>query len=143
MAMISAEGVRLGLTAADKADALVQCGDLLVSLGAADADYAAALPERETQVTTYIGEGVAIPHGTDESRSHIQRAAIAYLQFPEGVDWDGHEVRVCIPIASRSEEHLEILRRLATVLLDPDSARRLREARDVEAVLSLLDTPMG
>ncbi|WNM28066.1 PTS sugar transporter subunit IIA [Demequina capsici] len=138
MAILSAEGVRLGLTATDKADALTQCGEALVSIGAATQEYAAALHDRELQVTTYIGEGVAIPHGTNESREHIQRAAIAYLQFPDGVDWDGNDVRVCIAIASRSEEHIEILQRLASVLMDPDAAASLREPASVDDVLALL-----
>lgn len=138
MAILSEEGVRLGLTAADKADALTQCGDLLVAIGAATQDYADALHERETQVTTYIGEGVAIPHGTNESREHIQRAAIAYLQFPDGVDWDGQTVQVCIAIASRSEEHIDILQKLAAVLMDPEAAAKLREPAGVEDVLALL-----
>ncbi len=141
MTIISAEGVRLGLSAADKADALAQCGDALVAIGAATTEYAAALPERETQVTTYVGEGVAIPHGTNESREHIQRAAIAYLQFPDGVDWDGNEVKVCIAIASRTEEHVDILSRLAHVLMDPESAARLREPADIDEVLALLAPP--
>ncbi|WNM25159.1 PTS sugar transporter subunit IIA [Demequina capsici] len=138
MAILSAEGVRLGLTATDKADALTQCGEALVSIGAATQEYAAALHDRELQVTTYIGEGVAIPHGTNESREHIQRAAIAYLQFPDGVDWDGNDVRVCIAIASRSEEHIEILQRLASVLMDPDAAASLREPASADDVLALL-----
>lgn len=138
MAILSEEGVRLGLTAADKADALTQCGELLVAIGAATEDYATALHERETQVTTYIGEGVAIPHGTNESREHIQRAAIAYLQFPDGVDWDGQTVQVCIAIASRSEEHIDILQKLAAVLMDPEAAAKLREPAGVEDVLALL-----
>ncbi|MDN4472849.1 PTS sugar transporter subunit IIA [Demequina zhanjiangensis] len=138
MAILSEEGVRLGLTAADKADALTQCGDLLVAIGAATQDYADALHERETQVTTYIGEGVAIPHGTNESREHIQRAAIAYLQFPDGVDWDGQTVQVCIAIASRSEEHIDILQKLAAVLMDPEAAAKLREPAGVADVLALL-----
>jgi len=138
MAILSTEGVRLGLAATDKADALTQCGELLVAIGAADEEYAAALHVRETQVTTYIGEGVAIPHGTNESREHINRAAIAYLQFPEGVDWDGNEVHVCIAIASRSEEHIEILSRLASILMDPEAAAKLRDPSGVEDVLALL-----
>ncbi|WP_367307520.1 PTS sugar transporter subunit IIA [Demequina lignilytica] len=138
MTILSREGVRLGLTAQDKTDAIRQCGELLVELGAATEEYAAALHEREEQVSTFIGEGVAIPHGTNESRAHIARAAIAYLQFPDGIDWDGKEVFVCIAIASKSEEHIDILQSLAAVLMNPESAARLREAADVDQVMDLL-----
>ncbi len=137
-AILEPSAVRLGLVAKDKADALRQCGAVLVEVGAASSAYADALLEREESVSTYIGEGVAIPHGTNESREYIERAAIAYLQFPEGVDWDGNQVQVCIAIASRSEEHVDILQSLAAVLMDPESAAALREASSIDDVVALL-----
>jgi len=137
-AILSPSAVRLGLVARDKADALRQCGAVLVEIGAASAAYADALHEREESVSTYIGEGVAIPHGTNASREHISRAAIAYLQFPDGVDWAGNQVQVCIAIASRSEEHVDILQSLAAVLMEPESAAALRDAASVDDVMALL-----
>lgn len=137
-AILEPGAVRLGLVAKDKADALAQCGAVLVEIGAANEAYAAALFEREESVSTYLGEGVAIPHGTNESREHIDRAALAYLQFPDGVDWDGNTVTVCLAIASRSEEHIEILQSLAAVLMNPESAAHLREASSIDDVLALL-----
>ena len=89
--MLSAEAVRLGLSATDKEDALRQCGAVLVEIGAAGPAYVDAMLEREQSVSTYMGEGVAIPHGTDASSEHINRAALAFLQFPDGVDWNGKE----------------------------------------------------
>ncbi|WP_430867465.1 PTS sugar transporter subunit IIA [Demequina aurantiaca] len=136
--LLAASAVRLGLTAKDKADALRQCGEVLVEIGAATEEYAAALHEREKSISTFVGEGVSIPHGTNESREHINRAALAYLQFPDGVDWDGETVTVCIPIASKSEEHVDILSALAQVLMDPAQAAALRDAESVDSVLALL-----
>jgi mannitol/fructose-specific phosphotransferase system IIA component len=136
--VLGADAVRLGLTATDKLDALRQCGAVLVEVGAAGEEYAAAILEREESVSTYMGEGVAIPHGTDASREFINRAAIAVLQFPEGVDWGGKEVKLCIAIASRSDEHIGILQSLAMVLTEKDKAARLRETTDVDEVLALL-----
>ncbi len=139
MAVLTQEGVRLGLVAEDKADALRQSGEVLVEIGAAEPPYADAIFEREESVSTYLGEGVAIPHGTNESREFINEARIAYLQFPEGVDWGGGNiVYACIPIASASEEHVEVLASLAQVLMVPESAEKLRNASAVEDVLSLL-----
>ena len=137
-AILEPSAVRLGLVAKDKADALRQCGAVLAEIGAASPPYTDALFEREESVSTYIGEGVAIPDGTNESREHIERAAIAYLQFPDGVDWDGNQVQVCIAIASRSEEHVDILQSLATVLMVPESAAALREASSIDDVVALL-----
>ena len=122
--VVGAEAVRLGLHAADKQDALRQCGAVLVEIGAAG--------------PTYMGMGFAIPHGTDASREHINRPGLAFLQFPDGVDWNGQECQVCIAIASRSDEHIGILQSLATVLSDPASAQRLRETTTVDEVLELL-----
>ena len=136
--MLQAEAVRLGLHAQDKLDALRQCGAVLVEIGAAGPEYAEAILEREASVSTYMGEGVAIPHGTDASRTHINRAALAFLQFPQGVDWNGNTVNLCIAIASRSDEHISILQSLAMVLMDSDKAQRLREATEVDEVLALL-----
>jgi mannitol/fructose-specific phosphotransferase system IIA component len=136
--VLSAEAVRLGLTATDKEDALRQCGAVLVEIGAAGPAYADAILEREQSVSTYMGEGFAIPHGTDASRVHINRAALAFLQFPDGVDWNGKECFVAIAIASKSDEHIAILQSLAMVLTDKESAQRLRETTSVAEVLELL-----
>lgn len=136
--VLGADAVRLGLAATDRLDALRQCGAVLVEVGAATEAYADAMIDREDSVSTYMGEGVAIPHGTDASREYINRAALAVLQFPEGVDWGGHQVQLCIAIASRSDEHIGILQSLALVLSDKESAARLRETDDIDEVLALL-----
>ena len=104
--VLRADAVRLGLRATDRQDALRQCGAVLVQIGAAGPAYAEAMLEREQLVSTYMGMGFAIPHGTDASREHINRAALAFLQFPDGVDWDGRDCHVCIAIASKSDEQL-------------------------------------
>jgi mannitol/fructose-specific phosphotransferase system IIA component len=111
---------------------------VLVEIGAAGPAYADAILERERSVSTYMGEGFAIPHGTDASREYINRAALAFLQFPDGVDWNGKECFVCIAIASKSDEHIGILQSLAMVLTDKESAQRLRETTSVDEVLELL-----
>jgi mannitol/fructose-specific phosphotransferase system IIA component len=136
--VLRAEGVRLGLAAADKWDAVRQSGALLVELGAAEPGYADAMLEREQSVSTFIGEGVAIPHGTDASRALVRSTTLGVLQFPAGVDWDGNDVRVCVAIASSGEEHVAVLSALAQILMEPDQAERLRSATDPADVLDLL-----
>ena len=132
------EAVKLGLRASDKDDAIRQAGATLVAIGAADEAYIAGMLERETQVSTFMGNGVAIPHGTNEARTHIKKAALGFLQFPEGVDWNGRTAYVAIPIASNSDEHVGILSALATVLADKSKAERLRTTTSVDEVLDLL-----
>ncbi|GAB3505458.1 PTS sugar transporter subunit IIA [Amycolatopsis cihanbeyliensis] len=139
--VLSKDGIRLGLTAADKWDAIAQCGALLSDIGAVEPGYPRTMLEREGSVSTYVGEGVAIPHGTDAARALVRRTALGVLQFPGGVDWDaGTPVRVCVAIAAKGEEHITVLSALAEVLLDPDRAERLRTTTSVHTVYELLST---
>ncbi|NLE17698.1 MAG: PTS mannitol transporter subunit IICBA [Propioniciclava sp.] len=132
------EAVKLGLSASTKEEAIRLAGQTLVAIGAADEGYIAGMLERETQVSTLMGNGVAIPHGTNESRGHIKRTALGFLQFPGGIDWNGKTAYVAIPIASNSDEHVGILSALATVLADKSKAERLRTTTSVDEVLELL-----
>ena len=137
------EAVRLAQHAADKWDALRQSGALLEELGVVDEGYAAAILERETQISTYMGEGVAIPHGTDQARALVRRTALGFIQYPDGVDWDGETVYLCIPIAASGDEHVGVLSALAGILVDDVSAAALRSATDVDDVLALLNAGDG
>lgn len=132
------EGIRLGLTAADKWDAIRQCGAVLVELGAVEDGYPDTMLEREKSVSTFIGEGVAIPHGTDESRALVRRTTLGVLQFPGGVDWDGQTVNICVAIAAKGDEHVTVLSALAQILMDPAQAEQLRGSASVDAVHDLL-----
>jgi mannitol/fructose-specific phosphotransferase system IIA component len=137
--VLAREAIRLAQHAQDKWDALRQSGALLVEIGAVEPGYADAILEREGQISTYMGEGVSIPHGTDQSRALVLRTALGFLQFPEGVDWDGETVYLCIPIAASGDEHVGVLSALAEVLVDGDSAAVLRDASEVDTVLALLN----
>ena len=136
--VIRPEAVRLGCQATDKWDVVRQAGELLVAIGAVEPAYADAMVTREQSVSTYIGEGVAIPHGTDDSRRHVLRTSLAVLQFPEAVDWDGNPTSVAVAIASSGDEHVAVLSALAEILMEPDQAERLRTATNVDDVLDLL-----
>ncbi|SHI33425.1 PTS system, mannitol-specific IIC component [Tessaracoccus bendigoensis DSM 12906] len=132
------ENVRLGLKAVNKDDAIRQAGQVLVEAGAAEPGYIEGMLARELQTTTYLGQGVSIPHGTNEARQFISKAALGFLQFPDGIDWDGETVHVVIPIASNSNEHVGILSALATTLSDSSKSERLRVASSADEVLALL-----
>ena len=136
--LLEPTAVHLGLRAADRFDAVTQAGRALLEIGAVDEPYLDAMLERERGLSTYLGEGFALPHGTDASRVHVRRPAIAVLQFPDGVEWDGEQVQVAIAVASASDEHVRVLAALATVITDPDRAQQLRTATDPEVVLELL-----
>ncbi|MES2171611.1 MAG: PTS sugar transporter subunit IIA [Actinomycetota bacterium] len=138
-ALISEESIRLNESATDKFDAIRQVGSALLDTGAIDASYIDAMIERENTVSTFVGEGVAIPHGTLAGKDAVKTDALVVLRFPKGVDWDGNEVFVCVGIAARGNGHIALLSQLATVLLDPDRAAALRAATTPEQVYALLE----
>jgi mannitol PTS system EIIA component len=142
VALLEEHAIRLAERATDRDDAIRQCGQTLVDVGAVDPVYVEAMLERERSISTYVGEGVAIPHATLAGKSAVRRDALAVLRFPDGVDWGGQSVTVCVAIAAIGDGHVEILSELAQILLDPDRARALREATRVDDVVHLL-TPVG
>jgi PTS system mannitol-specific IIA component len=137
--LLEPRGIRLAERATDRDDAIRRCGEVLVEIGAVDPTYVEAMLARERSISTYVGEGVAIPHGTLAGKEAVRRDALAVLRFPDGVDWDGYPVSVCVAIAAQGDGHVELLGELAEILLDPDRARALREATDVDDVLRLLE----
>jgi mannitol/fructose-specific phosphotransferase system IIA component len=136
--VLGKEGIRLARSASDKWDAIRQSGALLLELGAVEAGYPETMLERERSVSTFIGEGVAIPHGTDESRALVRRTTLGVLQFPAGVEWDGQRVTICVAIAAKGDEHVTVLSSLAQILMDPDRAATLRGSTSVDEVHELL-----
>ncbi|HEX2772785.1 MAG TPA: PTS sugar transporter subunit IIA [Micromonosporaceae bacterium] len=139
VALLERRAVRLAERAADRDGAIRRCGEVLVELGAVTPAYVDSMLERERSVPTYLGEGVAIPHGTLAGKDAVRRDAVAVLKFPDGVDWDGNDVTLCITLAVRGDGHVDLLAELAEVLLDADRARALREADDVDEVLRILE----
>jgi PTS system mannitol-specific IIA component/phosphocarrier protein FPr len=137
-ALLPAEGIRLGLTASDRFDAVRRSGEVLVEIGAVEPPYVEAMLERERGISTSLGEGFAIPHGTEDSRRYIRETMLSFLQFPAGVAWDDDDVIVCVGIAAVGDEHVGVLANLARVLSVPEQAARLRSAQRIEDVLALL-----
>jgi PTS system mannitol-specific IIA component/phosphocarrier protein FPr len=137
-ALLPAAGIRLGLQASDRFDAVRQSGQVLIDIGAVEAPYVDAMLERERGISTSLGEGFAIPHGTEESRQWIKETMLSFLQFPGGVEWDDDTVTVCIGIAAVGDEHVGVLANLARVLTVPEQAARLRAAERPEDVLAII-----
>jgi mannitol PTS system EIIA component len=136
--LLDRAAVRLDAVAADRDDAIRQCGRTLLDVGAVEAAYVDAMVERERSISTYVGEGVAIPHGTLAGKDAVRHDALCVLRFPAGVDWDGNHVVLCVGIAAKGDGHVRLLSELAQILLDPDRARALRETADVDEVIRLL-----
>ena len=136
--LLARDAIRLGERAGSREEAIRRCGAVLVEVGAVGPQYVEAMLEREQSISTYIGEGVAIPHGTLHSKGAVLRDALAVVGFPGGVDWGGEEVKVCVAIAAAGDGHVDILAQLAEILMEPDEAARLRAATEPDQVLDLL-----
>jgi PTS system mannitol-specific IIA component len=136
--LLAASSIRLDATATDRDDAIRQAGAALIEAGAVEPGYVDAMLERENSVSTFVGEGVAIPHGTLAGKDAVKDDAIVVLRFPDGVDWDGNPVSVAVGIAAKGNGHIALLSQLATVLLDPDKAAALRAATTADQVYELL-----
>jgi mannitol PTS system EIIA component len=136
--LLDVSAIALDARAASKEDAVRACGNKLVEIGAVGPAYVEAMLEREQTISTYVGEGVAIPHGTLAGKDAVVRDALCYLRFADPVDWGGEEVTVCVGIAAAGDGHVDVLAALAQVLMDPDQAAAWRAAQRPEDVLAAL-----
>lgn len=136
--LLSPSRVILGRSAGDWEEAVRQVGDVLVGSGAVTEGYVDAMVERERSLSTFVGEGVAIPHGTLAGRNLVTHEALCVVQYPGGVDWHGDDVVLCVGIAARGDGHVPILAQLAELLMEPDRAEALRRAATPDEVLMLL-----
>jgi PTS system mannitol-specific IIA component len=136
--LLSPASIRFGCEASDWEPAVRQVGEVLVEAGSVTPGYVDLMLERERGVSTFVGEGVAIPHGTLAGRDLVLRDALCVLQYPGGVDWHGEDVRTCIGIAAGGDGHVPILAQLAEVLMEPERAEALRGAASAAEVLAIL-----
>ena len=136
--LLAAEAVVLEGKASSKAEAISEAGGLLVASGAVPAAYVEAMHEREESVSTHMGNGLAIPHGTNEAKGLIARTAISFVRYPEGLDWDGKNTEFVIGVAGAGDDHLRVLSRVAEVFLDESQVARLRAASTPDEVRAIL-----
>lgn len=136
--LLAEASIHLDASATSRDDAIRQAGQALLDVDAIEPSYIDAMLERENSVSTFMGEGVAIPHGTLAGKDAVKKDALSLIRFPDGVDWDGNDVRLAFGIAAAGGGHIALLAQLATVLLDPEKAEALRNATTVEQVYELL-----
>lgn len=133
------DNVQIGVRSVDKAEAIRKVAALLEKNGCVQAGYAASMMQRELLANTYLGQGIAIPHGIPEDRDKIRKTGVAVLQIPDGVDWQtGNTVRLVIGIAARSDEHLQVLARITDLLTDPERAEQLARTDHPEEIVAAL-----
>lgn len=133
------DGIKLNLKPVSKEDAIQRAGELLAELGYVDISYAAAMQEREKLVTTYMGMGVAIPHGTSQAKGTVKRTGIVLMQYPEGVDFGDEKAQLVFGIAGVGDEHLDLLGKICTVLEDEDTLEKLKTTNDIDWIMKQLN----
>jgi len=126
-------------TATTKEDAIREAGALLVAAGAVTSAYIDSMFDREASVSTYMGNFLAIPHGTNEAKESIIRSSLSLVRYPDPIDWDGKPVRFAVGIAGLNNEHLEILSKIAVVFADTDEVQKLIDATTAEDIFTLLE----
>ncbi|CAJ1584150.1 PTS mannitol transporter subunit IICBA [[Mycobacterium] wendilense] len=132
------ESIVLDGAARTSADAIEEAGRLLVAAGAVEPSYVAAMHERETSVSTYMGNGLAIPHGTNEAKDSILRTGMSFVRYVEPIDWNGKPAEFVVGIAGAGKDHMALLTRIAQVFLKADEVDRLRTATTAEEVRAVL-----
>ncbi|MGZ0800105.1 fused PTS fructose transporter subunit IIA/HPr protein [Kluyvera ascorbata] len=139
MFQLTVQDIHPGQQAANKEEAIRQVAAALVSAGNVADGYVAGMLAREQQTSTFLGNGIAIPHGTTDTRDQVLKTGVQVYQFPQGVTWgEGQTAYVAIGIAASSDEHLGLLRQLTHVLSDDAVAEQLKTATTAEELRALL-----
>ena len=136
-AVLRKENIRLGLDSVTSEEAIIMAGTMLVDSGCVSEKYIDAMFERERIVSTYIGNGVAIPHGVGNSRDLIFDSGIVVLQFPNGIQYNGNETFLVIGISAVDNDHIKILSNIAIVLSEEEQAHELWKTTDIDFVYNL------
>ncbi|WP_243077011.1 PTS sugar transporter subunit IIA [Microbacterium sp. SS28] len=130
--------VRIHSSRSSKEDAMKEAADILEAAGAVTSAYFDAMQQREQTVSTYMGNELAIPHGTNETKSTILASGLSVVRYDGGVDWDGEPVTFVIGIAGKGDEHLEILSQIAILFSEEDEVERLKSAQTPEELFEML-----
>lgn len=133
-----AEGIQLNQTPGTKEEAIQAAGELMCKLGYVDETYVDAMQEREKLVTTYMGMGIAIPHGTTQAKGTVKKTGIVLFQYPEGVPFGNEKANLVFGIAGIGDEHLDLLAKICEVLEDETVLEEMKTTNDVEWILKQL-----
>ncbi|MBD1383023.1 PTS sugar transporter subunit IIA [Metabacillus arenae] len=138
--ILTEENILLNQTVNTKEEAIKLTGSVLVQNGYVNENYIEKMLEREEVSTTYMGNGVAIPHGTEEGKKEVQASGISIIQVPNGVEFgSGEPARILFGIAGKNDEHLELLSKIAILCSDEENVARLVAAETKEELMALFE----
>ncbi|MGO2112200.1 MAG: PTS sugar transporter subunit IIA, partial [Pseudoclavibacter sp.] len=137
--ILTLDRIRAHGTAGNMDDAIGEAASFLIDAGAVDASYEQAMRDREASVSTFMGNLLAIPHGTNEAKDAINASALSFVRYDEPIDWAGDEVRFVVGIAGKDGGHLAILQKIAIIFSDEAKVQELLDAPDEAAIHVLLE----
>ncbi len=132
--ILARDSVYVGKQADSQDEAIEFVGGALVDLGLVDAPYVDAMKKREESFSTYLGNGVALPHGTFDAKSSVHGTGIVIAQYPDGVPWGDETARLVIGLAATGEDHVNVLAQLAEVLMDEELCEQLWVTDDADLI---------
>ncbi|WP_117161612.1 PTS sugar transporter subunit IIA [Paraliobacillus sp. X-1268] len=135
--ILTKDNITLNALLTNKEEAIRFTGKILVENGYVESSYVEKMLEREELTTTYIGNNVAIPHGTEDAKGAVKETGLSVVISPEGVDFNGNTVNILIGIAGKGNEHLEILSKIALVCADEGNIQKLINASTKEEIMEL------
>ena len=135
--VIIKEGIKTGLPSVTKEEAIQAAGELLHKLGYVNESYIPAMQERERTVSTYMGLGVAIPHGTAEAKGEVKKTGIVMLQYPDGVSFGEEKAYLVFGIAGIGDEHLDLLAKIGGIIEEEAQLEKLKTVTSPEEVLAM------
>ncbi|MBQ1370595.1 MAG: PTS sugar transporter subunit IIA, partial [Clostridia bacterium] len=136
--VMHASGILLQQPPVTKETAIRLAGKLLVDEGCVEPPYVEAMLDREKVFTTYMGMGIAIPHGTSEAKAQVKKTGITLVQFPEGVDFGDEKANLVFGIAGIGDEHLDMIQKIVQALDDPAELEKMKTTDDVDWILQKL-----
>ncbi|EGQ0322195.1 TPA: PTS sugar transporter subunit IIA [Staphylococcus pseudintermedius] len=133
------ENILLNQSISTQEEAIEKAGQLLVDSGVVKAGYVQAMKDREQIVSTFMGNALAIPHGTDEAKNEVITSGLSLLQIPEGLLWNGEEVKVVIGIAGKDGEHLDLLSQIAMTFSEEENIHKIVNAASPQAIRQVFE----
>ena len=137
--VLEPEQIKAAGSASTKEEAIREAGAILLEAGAVTAEYVDYMMQREALTSTYMGNFLAIPHGTNEGKDTILESALSFVRYTDPIDWDGNEVRFVVGIAGKENGHMEILSKIALIFSDEDEVQKLLDAPGRAEILAILD----
>lgn len=135
--ILSQENIVLGASLSNQEEAIRRAGELLVGNGYVEDKYIDSMFEREESVSTYMGNAVAIPHGTSDSKQWVEKSGLSIITVPEGVGYgDGNIAKLIVGIAGKGDEHVDLLSKIALVCSEEENVQRIVEAETKEELLA-------